>query len=295
MKKQKQERIPEKKKSGFKKISNTLSFIIFLGFSGFVFYTGWVQFSIPEDHYALAFTKTGGYDSYFMKPGEFHWRWENLFPTNMKLHIFELPIKFSSYSLNGTLPSGKDYASILDNPSAFDFSLSMEYQYRMDPDHLLTMIQESSFQFSQINNWYDQIPLKVNEKITNLLQNDLILISSGYSEIETEISDYLSREFPGAIFSYVHIKNWNIPDKVLYEKTRDVYINGIQANREYAAELEKQNAELEKQLNSKIELLKDYGSVLTEYPVLLEYFNLDKEKIDPMIFREVLPNQDPEP
>ena len=299
MKKEKAQKLqPEKKKkkNHLKRISNTLSFIILLGFAGFVFYLGWIQFSIPENHYALAFTKTGGYDPYLMKPGEFYWRWENLFPTNMDLHIFELPWKTADIELTGELPSGSEYASILTNPDAFDFSLSLKINYRMDPDKLVSMIQQEDFSFRLIETWYNLFADTAEAKVKNFILQEIPLETSGYTQIERTILEYIESQFPMAEFSGFHIRQWTLPDKVLYDHTREIYLNGIKSNREYAAELEKQNADLEKQLNSKMELLKDYGSVLTEYPVLLEYFNLEKDKIDPMIFTwESEQHQDPAP
>ncbi len=286
----------KKKKNHLKRISNTLTFLILLGFAGFVFYLGWVQFSIPENHYALAFTKTGGYDPYLMKPGEFYWRWENLFPTNMELHIFELPWEATDFNLQGELPSGSDYASILTNPDAFNFSLSLRMNFRMNPDKLISMIQKEGFTFKEIESWYTLLPEAAEAKIKNYILQEIPLETAEYTRIEASILEYMESQFPYAEFSGFHIHRWELPDKTLYDHTREIYLNGIKSNREYAAELEKQNAELERQLNSKMELLKDYGSVLTEYPVLLEYFNLEKEKIDPMIFGwESGQNQDSEP
>ena len=284
MKKQKQLAEKKKKKNSFKRISNTFSFLILLGFAGFVFYLGWVQFSIPENHYALAFSKTGGYDSYLMKPGEFYWRWENLFPTNMTLHIFELPWKSNTFSLKGELPSGKEYASLLQNPDAFNFDISINMNYRMDPVSLFSMIQKEDFRFDQIDSWYTLFPGSAEAKIKNFILQEIPFDASNYAQMEKFLLEYLKSQFPHAEFSGFYIQEWTLPDIELYEHTRDIYINGIKSNREYAAELEKQNAELERLLNSKMDLLKEYGSVLTEYPVLLEYFNLEKEKIDPMIF-----------
>ena len=297
MKKQKPkpEQKPKKKKSGFKTFSRTLTFLILLGCAGYVFYMGWIQFSIPENHYALVFTKTGGYDPYLMEAGQFYWRWENIFPTNMTLHLFELPWKENVFKLNGTLPSGREYSTILQNDSAFSFHIDIAIQYKLNPAVLIPLIQEEGFQFSDIDNWYTTFPHRAETVISQNIQALLGKTELNLNELENRLLSLIRTDFPSVEIESLNIRTWEIPDFVLYNKTREIYIQSIQSNREYASELEKQNAELEKQLTSKIELLKDYGQVLTDYPVLLEYFNLDKEKIDPMIFNwEDLPTPVPE-
>ena len=288
----------KKKEKPFFKFMNFLTFLIFIGFAGFVFYRGWIQFSIPENHYALAFTKTGGYDKTLMKAGDFNWRWENLFPTNMTLHIFELPWASCNVEITGTLPSGKQYASILENENsdAFEYSLQLSLLYRLSPENILQMIHNDNFQFSHIDGWYSELNQEIQvlaaEAVPLYLSREVI----GEESIRSYIIERIHNNHPEAEIKNILISRSVLPDIKLYEETRNIYIAGIQASRAYTSELEKQNAELESQLNSKINLLKDYGEVLTEYPVLLQYFNLEKDKIDPMIFNweEQLP-ADPEP
>ena len=290
---------PEKKrKNPFIRFMNLLTFLIIIGFSGFVFYRGWIQFSIPENHYALAFTKTGGYDKALMKAGEFNWRWENLFPTNMTLHIFELPWSGCEIDISGTLPSGSQYASILENENstAFQYNLNISLLYRFNPDYITQMIEGDDFQFNQIENWYTEL----NHEIQLLAAEAVPLYLSGEPDentgsIRTFMKEKILEFHPEAEIKEILINKMSLPDRKLYEETRSIYLAGIQASRAYTSELERQNADLENQLNSKINLLEDYGEVLTAYPVLLQYFNLEKDKIDPMILNwEETPAASPE-
>lgn len=276
---------PQKKRKAFKRFCNSLTFLILVGFSGFVFYRGWIQFSIPENHYALAFTKTGGYDPFLMKAGKFNWRWENLFPTNMTLHIFELPWKTSEFSISGILPSGEEYSTILPDEASFNFSLSVSIEYCLDPEKITEFTKTGDFRYSDIESWYEGFTHR-SENIAMTALSTLLNETehSDMNDLKEKIKAKLISEFPESKIRNLTILNWSIPDITLYNETRNIYLAGIKASRAYTSELEKQNVELESQLSSKMELLKDYGEVLTEYPVLLKYFNLEKEKIDPMIF-----------
>ncbi|OQY35007.1 MAG: hypothetical protein B6241_02475 [Spirochaetaceae bacterium 4572_59] len=276
---------PKKKKKIFKRVYNTLTFLILIGFAGFVFYRGWIQLSIPENHYALGFSKTGGYESSLMKAGDFNWRWENLFPSNMTLHIFELPWESSELSLSGILPSGEEYATILPEKSAFNFKLKVSIKYRLNPENISQFIQEEDFQYTDIETWYDDFSRK-SENVVMTALSELLKETedSDIKDLEKKIKEKLKSEFPESEIRDLTILNWSIPDISLYNETKNIYFTGIKASRAYSSELEKQNAELESQLSSKMELLKDYGQILTDYPVLLQYFNLEKEKIDPLIF-----------
>jgi hypothetical protein len=50
-------------------------FIILLIAGGCAFFFGWIQILIPAETYAVAFTKTGGFDDEVIEPGKFVWRW----------------------------------------------------------------------------------------------------------------------------------------------------------------------------------------------------------------------------
>ena len=168
--------------------------------------------------------------------------------------------------------------------------------YRLNPDNATQMIKGEDFQFSQIENWYTEL----NHEIRLLAAEAVFLHLSGKSytdgtSIRTYIKEKILEFHPEAEIKDILVNRMSLPDRKLYEETRNIYLAGIQANRAYTSELEKQNAELERQLSSKINLLEDYGEVLTEYPVLLQYFNLEKEKIDPMILNwEESPASNPE-
>lgn len=275
---------PKKKRKTFKRICNTLTFLILIGFAGFVFYRGWIQFSIPENHYALVFSKTGGYDSYLMKAGDFNWRWENLFPTNMTLHTFELPWKNAEFSVSGGLPSGEEYATILPEGSSFNFNLKVSIRYRLNPEEISQFIQKEDFQYTDINNWYDDFSHKSeNVVMTSLAELLNETEDTDIKSLEEKIKNELISQFPASEIRDLIILNWSIPDISLYNETKNIYLAGIKASRAYTSELEKQNVALERQLSSKMKLLKDYGQVLTDYPVLLQYFDLEKDKIDPLI------------
>jgi len=275
----------KRKKNYFRRFRNFMTFLILVAFGGFVFYRGWVQFSIPENHYALVFTKTGGYDNRLLEPGRFVWRWENLFPTNMTLHFFELPWEDRQIDLDGALPSGREYGTAIGSPEAFDYSVSAALRYRMDPDYLPSMLTGDGFRSSMISDWYEDVP----GEFRKLLLEELGGISGDAGPddlpgLEDRAVRMLEGRIPGLEVGGIRILSGRVPDRMLYEEARRFFLARTAAIQEHELSLEKRTAEAQSSHSRKMLLLEDYGKVLTEYPVLLDYFSLDREKLDPEIF-----------
>ena len=128
--------------------------VILVILAGVVFYFGWVQIHLPAEHYAVVFTKSGGYDQEVIRPGEFSWRWERLIPTNMTLYIFDLHPRSREISFQGSLPSAELYSSVLPENPDFSYRGEIEVIFAVAPESLPALVAEEKLLPDQLDDFY---------------------------------------------------------------------------------------------------------------------------------------------
>jgi len=283
-------KVAKQGKSGFQKFKNRLSFFIILVFAGFVFYMGWIQIRIPEGQYALIYTKTGGYDRTLIAPGQFVWRWENLFPGNLSMHFIDLVTVPGEFQLDGTLPSGELYGEFIHEPEAFNFHFRAEYRFSIKEDQLVSLIGSGQYDAESLNTGNRQYISDVNRTIGNYLTVHSPLSPDSIGQTEEALILKITDDYPQFRIENLHITSFVYPDLDLYEKTKYLYLEQLAVTKEIDKKTEQTNEKVETITARKMDLLRLYGEILSEFPVLLQYFELEKEKLDPSLFIESDPS-----
>ncbi|MDC7240131.1 MAG: hypothetical protein PQJ50_07200 [Spirochaetales bacterium] len=280
---------PKRSSAGraFRRFKNVLSFIIFLGFAGFVFYTGWIQIRIPEGSYALAYTKfPGGYDSYLMTPEVFTWRWENLFPTNMTIHIIELDRQRAEYRQAATLPSGDLYGRYIREPEAFSYTVALDYSYSLKENSFTSLIEEGAYRASALEEIYSDFETDCAGLITRHMDEILESGSPDPESLEKDLISLISSMDSRIVLHDLRVRDLKIPDRELYERSRELYLAELDTLKELEFQAQQIEVKIDSSTERKMDLLKQYGAVFDEYPVLLQYFELDRDKLDPALLKD---------
>lgn len=262
-----------------KKFLFTLIILLVLG--GAVFLFGWVQLTVPPGAYGIIHSKTHGVDPQPVQAGEFRWLWYKLIPTNVEIAVFylkpvEFPVNFSS-----SLPSGDSYAAFAGLGADFSWDINAIISFSMNPDMLIKVVSEHNIADQSALDAYlkdtaQNIEVLIMRVLssgeTDTLRMEKILSGIQDAEIEREIAE----RFPEIQnFSFI-IKSARFPDFVLYRQVRLLYEEFLARQREYVAAAFGRRAESHIEGRFRFDELERYGELLTKYPVLLEYLNLEK-------------------
>lgn len=260
---------------------SVISFLLFIIAAGAIFYFGWVQFELPEDSYAVLFSKTGGYDKKILEPGKFNWKWERILPTNSKLIKFDVKTRIASLDYKGELPSSELYSSITPQNLDFSYQITFSITYRLDENSLPWLLSEGKIDSSEMDRFYNSIETEfiqlIKERSTDFFNQNLIIDRNVYSDLEKIILEKLKTRY-----SYIEIRNFTVqiihfPDLQLYDKTREIYFQILDKRKESEIASEQWAIESKINLDTKLEILTKYGELLTKYPILVDYFALDPE------------------
>lgn len=266
------------------KVRTTISILLLLAIAGTVFYFGWVQILLPEDSYAVAFTKTKGWDQEVMEAGEFHWRWERVVPTNMKLHIFHLQPRSTVVTHSADLPSATIYSEFLNNGAKFRYELELRIQYTIDPTTLPQLVAEEGLRYDSLEDFYLTLESSLHELIVERIPtvvNAAAQNAGADRSFLSEIQDLLRTDVesfrPDIQFLSFDITTLSVPDLNLYHDARRNYTAVQSLVTEARGEAQAAAVRREIAERGRLEILQQYGRVLAEYPELLDYFRLQGE------------------
>lgn len=266
------------RKSG---IGAVISFILLIGAAVALFYFGWVQFELPENTYAVLFSKTSGYDSEVLEPGHFNWKWERILPTNSKLIKFKVESRSVTLEYTGSLPSAELYSSTIPEQPDFSYNMTFLLTYRLKEDLLPSLLEEGIIENGDLESFYHIAETEylriIKDESNSFFIENLTIDNSSYGDLETVLLGKINSRY-----SYIDVRNFvvkyvNYPDLELYSKSRDLYHQILDRRKETEIATEKWAIESKVNLDTKIEILTKYGELLSKYPILVEYFALDPE------------------
>jgi len=265
-----------------KKFFITLIILIVLG--GVCFFFGWVQFQVPPGQYGVISSKTHGIDPEPVRSGEFRWVWYKLIPTNARITLFNIEYSQFPINFNSKLPSGDAYASFLGLTNAdFSWNLKGEISFKINPDFLvrLTALHNLSGQedfngfMKKTANDIEQIILQNLNSISSADDSGRVeQIMSGKTDIKMEQD--IREKFPEIDLFVFNIQSAKIPDFVLYRQLRLMYEEYLTKQREYVTSEFGRKAEYHIESQLRINELEKYGVLLSKYPVLLDYLQLER-------------------
>jgi len=253
--------------------------IVLLVLAAAAFGFGWVQILIPPGTYAVAATKTGGFDDEVIPSGVFVWRWERLIPTNMTLYKFDLGTYRSELSFSGALPSAELYAAVLPQSPDFTFQGKASVELRLRPESLPALVREGRLAPEGLAAFYEEAGREVARAVAERLGDPLGAHDAQQtaSALDARLLAEIGARFPHLELLSLSMHSVRVPDRALYELARRSYGELVSARdqaRNAAAaqqgvdQVDEDNRKRREEAT--LASLREYGKLLNEYPVLLK-------------------------
>ncbi len=247
-----------------------------------VFYIGWISFQIGPNQYGVVFSKTNGWEPSVVRAGNFCWCWQKLIPTNVSMYIYEPSIQHSNLSIEQNLPSGEHYSQYMEGNPDFTYSIELSVEWNVDPELLPNLAAQREILPENLAELEESLESSVSQNIRTELT--AMMRTAGQentqpilSEIETNLAQKVSIAMREVNIQSIRINNMSFPDIELYEAGREIYQELLESRRaaiqQASTEIVFDDMMTERQLNA----LQTYGKVITDYPLLLDYFSLSVE------------------
>lgn len=257
-----------------KRTSFFLSLVILLGFSGFVFYTGWTQFKVDSGNVGIVVSKTGGVNPNPITHDKFSWSWEFLLPTNARVVNFVPKTLSFQKSSSGLLPSGGEYAKVFNGAADFSYAFDFSIDVKASIDEICALLKAGEIK-SQ-----DDLEKLLERKAENfaslaaqkILSAALSSAGTDFSKAQSLVDD-AAKEYSGAQkgsfeIQSVTLKKFSLPDIALYKKAAASYEEYAKALSDAAAKNAQKEAEESSRFKTTMQKMESLGETLKKYPEL---------------------------
>ncbi len=254
--------------------------LVLLAATAFAF--GYVQLRIDAGQTAVLFSRTSGWDPTVHRAGDLAWRWQLLIPRNATVFLFPLENRRVQVESRAFLPSADLYAQVLEGAPSLDHEVDLSVVYRPRPE-APSSLAPHGITPDEFDDWLaDQdevIASSAIDAITNAANRGI----HGPSGLAGEVESTLGARHPQLEVISVRVVRYSAPDLALYEQARETYLDIESARRDALATQASVRALEESRTESQVDLLRRYGAILDEYPVLLEYVRISAETgVDPL-------------
>lgn len=252
---------------------NTILFLIMLAAAGIVFYLGWEQLNINENSYGIVYTKTSGWSDRLLTKEGFSWNIEKVIPTNYTLHQFKILKNNLNMDHKNYYPSGELYATFSNIPKdSFLYSYNLNFNLKFDKNFLVNFVNNGYFNQESYEEWISSKEVAVQKTLKEYLNNK---INSGETfNLKGDALNYIKGQYPYFFIDELII-NLNPGDRTLYTSARSRYLSYLEEQEIAEGKYLAKKLEQESNHKAKLELLKAYGEVFTQYPIMIEYIKAD--------------------
>ena len=257
-----------------KRTSFFLSLIILLGFSGFVFYTGWTQFKVEPGNVGIVVSKTSGVNSNPVTHDKFSWSWEFLLPTNARLVVFTPKTLNFQKTVSGLLPSGSEYAKVFGGQTDFSYSFAFSIDAKASLERIASLLKAGEIQSQDdleklLDRRADDFASLAAQKILEAAVSETGTdFSKAQGLLTKAVNEALAAQGAFADIQEATLKKFSLPDIALYKKAAldyEDYAKNLSAAALASAQKEAEESSRFKATMQKMESL---GETLKKYPEL---------------------------
>jgi hypothetical protein len=257
--------------------------------AGAGFFFGWAQLGVPPGSYGVMRSKTHGLDPRLIREGEFRWVWYKLIPTNVAIETYKLGRIEKRLNFQGGLPSGEAYTAFAASTGAsdikadFSYELNVEVSFSLKADSLVSLIGENNISGqAELDSFQEGLGRDIEAFVLRWLNNPddnqdeipALLVAGSSPRLEGEIAG----GFPYIENLSCRVEAVRFPDYRLYRQFQGLFEEYLAKQRKYLEDSSQGSPE--KRIDSRLRMdeLARYGELLTKYPILLEYLNLEQNR-----------------
>ena len=256
------------------------TFLILAALAGTGLFFGWAQRGVPPDAYGVLRSRSHGIDPSLVVPGEFRWVWYKLIPTNARTSAFRIRHVQRQLHARGTLPSGRVYSAFMGLQEDFSWEINAVMSFRLRSEAIIPLVetrnigtQEELAGFeSDLADEMEAVILRwIDQGGDFAWQADDLIRAGEIPALALEIE----RRFPYVTDFSLRINSARLPDFALYEQVRSLHREFVALQREFIAGGLTDMARNRLETFIRIEELELYGALLTRFPILLDYLELE--------------------
>ena len=263
-------------------------FILFLliAIGGTVFFIGWTHLTVPPGSFGVMISKSHGMEERVIHDGDFSWLWYKLIPTNTEIRVFNIRPHRKNIHSSGSLISGQTYSTLAGLDADFTWEISGELSFSIRPEILPGLVRSHYLvNDDDLRNYESDLATRIETMLLGRVKTladsgnqraiESLLLTGSLPELETEIQ----RAFSQIENLHITFRVLRLPDFSLYQSVMALYNEYLQSQSVFLNEELLREAQTRINTRIRLDLLSQYGRIMTEYPILLDFLAMDLELI----------------
>lgn len=258
----------------------TWSVVLLLIASLAVFCVGWLSLRVRPGAVAVVASKTGGVAPEPLEAGRFAWSPAALLPTNLRVVSFSPKPAGRSISLEGELPSAAAYRAFMAGEPDFSWSLTIALKAAPKPEALPELFSRYGVDNDEaLAAWLSaELDSALGDARALALahfadEDGAQLLATGRAD--EAVRDGLAAKRPMLEILEFGISEARLPDLALYARARELYLSYVERFRASVEPALAEASESAARDQVRMDLLRRYGQLLSEYPKLIDYLAIE--------------------
>lgn len=252
------------------------------------FFAGWLQFKVGPNEYGVVYSKLSGYKKNIIVPGKFYWNFDSLIPKNTS--IITLSARPQTYTATYTqeLPSGLAYKKTLVGDIDFTYTYNFSFSYVLKQEAVIDLVKNQGINSDNMDSWYNRkteiLSFVASQEISKALTDyaaeyDLYDLMLPDSPLEKTVKGNLEKYFNDITITDFRIYTLKIPDKDLYNRAKNLYLELLEAKNESLKNEITLSSGERIQNDLRLDMLKGYGELISQYPGLIEVLQQEQSML----------------
>ncbi len=258
----------------------TWSVVLLLIASLSVFCVGWLSLRVRPGAVAVVASKTGGVEPEPLRAGRFAWSPAALLPTNLRVVSFSPKPAGRSLSLEGELPSAAAYRAFMAGEPDFSWRLTLALKAAPKPAALPELFSRYGVDSDEA------LAAWLSAELDSALGDARALVLAHFADEEgaqllvsgradDAVRAGLAAKRPLLEILEFGISEARLPDLALYARARELYLGYVERFRASVEPALAEASELAARDQVRMDLLRRYGQLLSEYPSLIDYLAIE--------------------
>jgi hypothetical protein len=277
---------------GMKKI---LSLILILGLLGIIVYVlGLVKLSVEPGNIGVIATRTNGFEPIKSDSKTIVWDIRHVLPFNFEVLSFSTDFQRLEFKFQDLLPQALSLASLVEEDvNVFAYHLEGSLHFRLREDALISELQRGALKADELDQYYNQQSTQINSLLSEVFiksMDNLATVAKNNAAFSHITQAFLEKALPHLEFEALTFTVLELPNISLYHTAMDNLLSKTEISLKAYQQitLATEQAQLEHQ--QRLQMMRDYGQILTDFPILIPYFALIQGSNIPIDLADFMPD-----
>lgn len=272
-----------------------LSLILILGLLGtVVFVLGLVKLSVEPGTVGVIATRTNGFELIPSETNTVVWDARHVLPFNFEVLSFSTEFESLNFKFQDLLPQALSLAPLVEEDlNIFSYHIEGYLRFRLREEALIGELQRGALKADGLASYYKEQSAQISSILSEIIINSmdkLVALSQSDATFSQLTQSFLEKALLHLEFETVNFTTLELPNLSLYQTALDNLLSKTETSLKAYQQMTVANEQALLEHQQRLQMMREYGQILTDYPILLPYFALIQGADIPINLADFMPD-----